>query len=276
MSTRTTAITAGIRKVARGTLVIGALAALVVLLGSPAPASARSKPEKSEKSAEAEATKVKAGLHGEGGKVVERVFNLGNKKDRDDLAEAIKERHVESLEEIPKVDLLPKADLGIWTIVVFLVLFLILRAKAWPIILDNLHKREEGIKKAIEEAQSAREEAAKCRTELQAELGKAQDKEREILDEARKVAQRTTDEMLAKGRADIQAERDRLHREIDVARDQALQAIWTQTAQLATLVSAKAIRRTIGVDDHRRLVDEAIAELGVASGARKRETADIS
>ena len=44
------------------------------------------------------------------------------------------------------------------------------------------------------------------------------------------------------------------------ARERAIPA--TIEAQLATLVSAKALRRSINEADHRNLVDEAVAELG--------------
>jgi F-type H+-transporting ATPase subunit b len=84
---------------------------------------------------------------------------------------------------------------------------------------------------------------------------------RQLLDEGRRAAQRQHDEMMAQARAEIQGERDRLHREINMARDQALQQLWAQAADLATLVSSKAIRRHLTPDDHRRLVDEALAEL---------------
>ena len=47
----------------------------------------------------------------------------------------------------------------------------------------------------------------------------------------------------------------------EVAKDQALQEIWNQAANLATITSAQAIRRSLSPDDHRRLVDEALHEV---------------
>jgi F-type H+-transporting ATPase subunit b len=92
-------------------------------------------------------------------------------------------------------------------------------------------------------------------------MAKAQDQVREMLDEARRNGQRASEELLNKAKADAQAERERGRREIALATDQALQQIAAQTADLAALVSAKAIRRELTPDDHRRLVDEALAEL---------------
>jgi F-type H+-transporting ATPase subunit b len=161
-----------------------------------------------------------------------------------------------------KVNILsPRFDLGIWTVVVFGVLFLVLWKWAWGPMLQGLQNRERNIQGAIAEAQKAREEAQRLQEQWQQEMARAQEKVREIHDDARRRAQQNTDEMIAKARADIQAERDRLRREIETARDQALQELWKHTAQLATEISAKAIRRQLSPDDHRRLVDEALADL---------------
>jgi F-type H+-transporting ATPase subunit b len=162
-------------------------------------------------------------------------------------------------------------DLGLWSIVVFLALLFILWKYAWGPILEGLQKREQTIRGAIKEAQTARDEAHNLRAQFQKELDHAQEKVRGILDEARRDAERLHQDMTAKARAEIQAERDRLRREIDTAKDQALQDIWSQSAQLATLISAKAIRRQLNPDDHRRLVDDALSELKQAGTDWQRQ-----
>ncbi len=161
-------------------------------------------------------------------------------------------------------------DLTVWTIVVFLVLLWVLRRFAWGPMLEGLQRREHNIRSALEEAQRAREEADRVRGQLQAEMDRAADTVREMMDRARKDAQRSADELVARARGEIQTERDRLRREIDTARDQALQEIWRQAADLATHISSKAIRRQLSADDHRRLVDEALAELSQAGNSRRK------
>ena len=168
-----------------------------------------------------------------------------------------------------KINIFDPADipLGIWSILVFVILLMVLKKYAWGPILEGLQKREHNIASAVEEAQKARDEAQRLRDQLQREVDHAQEKVRDILDEGRKHAQQTTDEMIAKARSEIQTERDRLRREIEMARDQALQEIWKRTAELATMVSAKVIRRHLTEEDHRRLVDEALTELQGAGKA---------
>jgi F-type H+-transporting ATPase subunit b len=175
-----------------------------------------------------------------------------------------------------QVDIFTKAlDLGIWTVVVFLVLLFVLGKYAWKPMLEGLRKREENIHNALEEAKRARDEAQTAREQFQRELDRAHQTVREILDEARRDAQHTKEEIVAQARGEIQTERDRLRREIETARDQALQELWNQTAQLATLVSAKAIRRELSPEDHGRLIDEALAELNQAGSEWQRQVAGV-
>lgn len=195
-----------------------------------------------------------------------------NAEHQDKVLKALQEGEAEELVEKKTVDLMKlRVDLGLWTIVVFVLLFLILRKAAWGPMLEGLHKREESIFGALNEAEKARAEAKTLREQFQKEMEKIGEKSRELMDEARRNAQRLHDEMITKGKAEIAAERDRGLREIEREKDRALKDIWEQTAQLATLVSAKTIKRDLGLEDHRRLVDEAIAELGKTIGDTRRE-----
>jgi F-type H+-transporting ATPase subunit b len=155
----------------------------------------------------------------------------------------------------------PRFDLGIWTIVVFVGLLLILRKTAWGPMLAGLQKREETIRSSVEEAKRTRDEMEQLRIKFKAEMDQAYAKIPLLMDEARREAQQMQEEMRSKAAADIQTERQRLRHEIETARDQALQELWTQAAQLATLISAKAIGKSLSLDDHRRLLDESLQEM---------------
>lgn len=184
-------------------------------------------------------------------------------------AEAQKDLQQEA-KHIKKDLFAPAMDLGIWTLVVFLVLLFVLSKFAWKPMLQGLEHRERSIHSALEEAQKAREEAERLRNQFDEQMRKANEQSRGILDEARRAAERTTGDMIAEARKEIQAERDRLQREVNLARDQAVREIWSQAADLATLVSSKAIRRQLNPSDHRQLVDEALAELRQAGDGRPR------
>ncbi|HVK08927.1 MAG TPA: F0F1 ATP synthase subunit B [Gemmataceae bacterium] len=163
---------------------------------------------------------------------------------------------------------LKRYDLAIYTIIVFLLLLLILGKFAWGPMMSGLEQREAGLRKVHEDAESARNEAQKAVAEIQARLAKANEEVRAMLDEARKDAQGVKDQMKADAAAEVQAERDRIRREIESAKDAALQDIYQQAVQLAALVSSKAVQRELTPADHSRLLDDALADLRTNLGSK--------
>jgi F-type H+-transporting ATPase subunit b len=155
----------------------------------------------------------------------------------------------------------PRFDLTLWSIVIFTILFLVLRKFAWGPILEGLQKREHSIQSAIEEAKRAHEEMAKQQAEFQRQLAEANQQIPRLMEEARRQAEQLKEEMHTQAIAEINNERQRLRREIEAAKDQALAEIWSQAANLATVISAQVIRRSLSPDDHRRLVDDALREI---------------
>jgi F-type H+-transporting ATPase subunit b len=160
-------------------------------------------------------------------------------------------------------------DLGVWSMVVFLVLLFVLSKFAWKPMLQGLDKREQDIASAVEEAKKARDETILLRKQNEETQQAANDKIRLMMEEARKDAVRLAEERKAQADADIATERERLRREITIAKDQALKEIWGQSAELASLISSKAIRRNLSAEDHRGLVDEALAQLNNAVENRR-------
>lgn len=156
---------------------------------------------------------------------------------------------------------LKRYDLGIYTLIVFGILVFILGRYAWGPMMAGLDKREAHLRKAHEDAEGARAEAQRALADVQARLSKAAEEVRAMLDEARRDAQAVKDQMKADAATEIQAERDRIRREIDMAKDQALQQIYQQAVQLAAMVSTKAVKRELTAADHQRLLDEALGDL---------------
>ena len=156
---------------------------------------------------------------------------------------------------------LKRYDLGIYTLIVFGALVFILGRYAWGPMMNGLDKREANLRKVHDDAAQARDEAGRSLAEIQARLTKANDEIRAMLDEARRDAQVVKEQLKAEAAVESQAERDRMRREIETARDQALQDIYQQAVQLAAIVSTKAIKRELTPADHDRLIEESLADL---------------
>lgn len=226
--------------------------------------------------------KAKAGAHAppkykvtvhKDGHEEEVIFDLSRPGHDEKLTVLLKDGHVEKVEVDKPVNILAISwDLGLYSIIVFVLLLLILKKVAWGPMLEGLNRREKTIRSALDEAQKAREDARQLREHYDAEMKKAAAEARGIMDEARKDAQRLMEEERARLKTDIQTERDRLYRELNSAKDQALQEMWQQSVQLATLISSKALHREVNADDHRALLDEAMGEMDKAVTDRRAFT----
>jgi F-type H+-transporting ATPase subunit b len=171
-----------------------------------------------------------------------------------------------------KIDLFKGAiDLSIYTIIVFLVLFAILRAFAWKPIAAGLDARENAIARDKHEADLARQEAASTRDKLTAQMAQADAEVRAKMDKARTDAEALAADRAAQSKAELAAERERLYRELGISRDQAMKEVLDSGAKLAVLVSAKTIKKHLTEQDHRALLDEALREFRAAAEKRKSD-----
>jgi F0F1-type ATP synthase membrane subunit b/b' len=72
--------------------------------------------------------------------------------------------------------------------------------------------------------------------------------------------------------AEIQAERNRIRREIDIAKDEALKDIYQQSIQIATIIATKAIQRDLTPGDQSRLLDDAVREMRTNLGKPRMDS----
>src|SRR5262249_21767557 len=82
-----------------------------------------------------------------------------------------------------------------------------------------------------------------------------------MFDEARKKADQAAEELIAKARAEITADRERLHRELETEKAQAWNELINRSVSLATLISARVLHRQMSESDHRQVANEALDEL---------------
>ncbi len=158
------------------------------------------------------------------------------------------------------VPLSPKEDLAIWSLVVFLVLLAVLKKFAWGPIVQGLEAREGGIRKEIEDAQAAHEKAKALLAEHEYKMDKVQDDVREILAEARRDAEHARNEMMAGAQAETEAMKNRAVHEIERARDEALDQLFSHMADSVVQATQEVLTRSISESDDKQLIDDALAK----------------
>ncbi len=153
-----------------------------------------------------------------------------------------------------------KASLAIWSLVVFLILMAILWKFAWGPIVAGLEKREAGIAENIASAERAAGDAKRMIADYEAKLAGAADQVRAMLDEARRDAEHTKEEIIAEAKSAAGVEHERQMRELRTATDQALKALSETFADQAVALAGRIIQEKLNAKDHDRLVKEAVAK----------------
>lgn len=156
---------------------------------------------------------------------------------------------------------------GTVTIVIFAILVAVLGKYAWAPILKGLRAREEKIRKEIAEAEAARARAEQTLREYNQQLATAEQKVRDMLNKAAADGETIAAQIRTHAQQEAEVTRERAVKDIEAAREQALAEIYAQTADLATLVAEKILRRNLNADDQRALVNESLREIETV-GAR--------
>lgn len=150
-------------------------------------------------------------------------------------------------------------DLAVFTLIVFLVLLAILGKFAWGPIATALDHREHRIADNIAQAERLQAEAKAQLASYEQKLALAAEEVRQLLEEARRDAEHTKEELHAQGKAEAKAELDRAMREVRNAKDAALKEIGETSANFAVEMAAKIVQKQLTPEDHARLVRDAVA-----------------
>lgn len=156
-------------------------------------------------------------------------------------------------------------DLAVWTGVVFVLLFLVLKRFAWPQIVAALEERERRIAEHIAAAEALQEKAKQVLAEHEAKLASAAGEVRALLEEAKRDAEHTRRTIAAKGHQDAQEELQRALREIKRARDAAIQELAVASANAAVELARNVVSAQMTPEQQSKLVRDALSKLTASS-----------
>jgi len=137
--------------------------------------------------------------------------------------------------------LVAKPDLAIFTLVVFVVLLLVLWKFAWGPISAGLDKREQGVANNIARAEEAASEAEKLIANYEAKLAAASDEVRGMIEEARRDAEHTKQQIVDEAQQAASAEADRARREIETAKASALKELADRTTDFSLELAGQVL-----------------------------------
>ncbi|HVV57308.1 MAG TPA: F0F1 ATP synthase subunit B [Gaiellaceae bacterium] len=160
--------------------------------------------------------------------------------------------------------------LMIWTIIAFLITLVVLKRYAFAPVQKMIDDRRERIRTAIDEADSARDEARKLLEEHRELMAQARSEAEEILSEARRIGEAQRERVREEADADRQRRLEETQRQIEQATHQAIGQIRDEVGRLSALAAEKIVRKSLDEDDQQRLIDEALAEIDFSQLERSR------
>lgn len=150
---------------------------------------------------------------------------------------------------------------SIAALLVFFIVFAVLKAKAWGPILKGLNDRESKIREDLLSAERARNDAQKALADYKAQIAGADAQIREKLAGATKDAEAIATRMKMQAQQEAEDAKARATKEIDEARKNAIADVQNQAASIGTLVASKILKRSINEQDQADLVRASLDEM---------------
>ena len=156
----------------------------------------------------------------------------------------------------------PTIGLMIWTFVVFIPLFLLLKRTVYPWIVQTAVEREAAIKKQLADADRLQKEAAALLEEHRHLLASGRGEAQAIIAEARQAADRERALGVEKTRQEQSELLAHAKREIEAERERAVAEIRREAVDLAIAAAGKVVGSRLAGADDRKLVEDFIASIG--------------
>ena len=147
------------------------------------------------------------------------------------------------------------------------VLFVLLYLVAYKPIMRMLDERSRRIKESLAQAESVREQAAHAEAEVKKQLEAASRDGQEKIARAVQIGEEVKQKAQLEARQEAEALITRARSEIHRERDEAIDEVRKEVADLTILAAEKVIDQSLDKKAHRQLIDKVLAE----SQALKKE-----
>lgn len=154
-----------------------------------------------------------------------------------------------------------KTDLALWSLVTFVCFLFVLKKAAWGPLIEGLDKRESGIRAAIAQAEENQRKAHARLAEYDEKLRHAEKTVADMFADAKRDAERNSQDIVAKAQANVEAMRVRAKDDISQARNMALTEVFASINSQVAAATERVLGRSLTSEDQDRLIDEALAEI---------------
>lgn len=148
------------------------------------------------------------------------------------------------------MDLLtPELGLFIWTLIAFLIVFLILKKFAWKPILNSLNEREKGIADSIAAADKVKSEMAQMKNENEKLMQEAREERTALLKEAKELKEKIINEAKDLAKTEAAKVTESAMAQIEQQKMAAMTEMKNQIGIMAVEVAEKILRKQLNSND---------------------------
>jgi F-type H+-transporting ATPase subunit b len=145
-------------------------------------------------------------------------------------------------------------------IVTFIILLVILRFVAYKPLMRMLDERSNRVKESMEQAEAVKEQSEHAEEEVKKQLEQASREGQERVARAVKAGEDVKKKAQEDAKQEAEALVSRARAEIQRERDDAINEVRREFADLTVLAAGKVIDKSLDKKDHRELIDKVLEE----------------
>jgi F-type H+-transporting ATPase subunit b len=145
-------------------------------------------------------------------------------------------------------------------IVTFVILLVVLRLVAYKPLMKMLDERSKRVKESLEQAEAVKEQSARAEDEVKKELAKASQEGQERIARSIKAGEEVKQKAQDDAKKEAEALLERARAEIHQERDEAINDVRREFADLTILAAGKVIDSSLDKEKHKELIEKVLEE----------------
>ncbi len=157
-------------------------------------------------------------------------------------------------------------SVNLWQILIslanLLIMFLIIKKFLYKPVKATLAKRQSELDERYQSAEAAEQEARRHKADWESKMADAQSQADRMVDQATEQAKFRSDAMIEEARQKAEALVQMAQTQAQLERRKAQDGIKREIVEVSGLLTEKMLEREINAEDHRRLIDSFIDQIG--------------
>jgi len=145
-------------------------------------------------------------------------------------------------------------------LVAFIILFFVLRTVLYKPMLRILDERSKRIRESLEQAEAVKEQSMHAEEEVKKQIQEASLQGQELIARASQNGEEIRRKAQEQAKLDAEGLIARARQEIKTERDEAIDEIRREFADLTVLAAGKVIGRSLDKESHKELIDKVLKE----------------